>query len=218
MKGTLIKKMTITATATLTALTIMIGAGEKLPAYADGYDAPTPVEYDINGDNKTEEGEKAYKIETASNLYWFAGLVNGTLEGVEQNTSANAYLACDITVNEDLLTELITVNDDGTATKNEGKEIIEWTPIGADEYNGVFDGAGKKISGLYFNDNNFSFLGLFNENYGTIKNVNVEDSYFCGDSWVGSICGKNYGKIYNCANKGTVTGSGDNVGGVCGLN
>ena len=51
------------------------------------------------GDGKTEP----YQIGTAEELYWFAGLVNGTLPGGEKNASANAILTADITVNKDVL-------------------------------------------------------------------------------------------------------------------
>lgn len=47
--------------------------------------------------------EKPYQIGTAAELYWFAGLVNGTLENVKQDASANAILTADIIVNEGVL-------------------------------------------------------------------------------------------------------------------
>ena len=47
--------------------------------------------------------ETVYEISNAGQLYWFAGLVNGTLDGVKQNTLANAILTANITVNENLL-------------------------------------------------------------------------------------------------------------------
>ena len=43
------------------------------------------------GDGKTEP----YQISNAAELYWFAGLVNGTLPNVEKNASANAILTAD---------------------------------------------------------------------------------------------------------------------------
>ena len=70
------------------------------------------------GDGKTEP----YQISTAEELYWFARLVNGMLENVKQDASANAKLMNDITVNEGVLDE----------HKNlvSGKKFIPWTPIG----------------------------------------------------------------------------------------
>ena len=85
-----------------------------------------------------------YEISNAEELYWFAALVNGELEGVSQNTSANAVLTADITVNNDVL------YSDGTLNENYSN-FITWTPIGYFEsYTGTFDGQGHTISGLYF--------------------------------------------------------------------
>lgn len=57
--------------------------------------------------------ESPYQISTAAQLYWFAGLVNGDASvctgGVTQNTSANAVLTANITVNKDLLA---SINED----------------------------------------------------------------------------------------------------------
>ena len=61
--------------------------------------------------------------------------------------------------------------------------------IGYSGYKGTFDGQGHTISGLYFNDVDASYVGLFGGNCGTIKNVGVVDSYFCGSNYVGGVCG-----------------------------
>ena len=101
----------------------------------------TTGQYDINGDGTKDE---VYEIGNAGQLYWFAALVNGELEGVSQNTSANAVLTADITVNNDVL------YSDGTLNENYSN-FITWTPIGYFEsYTGTFDGQGHTISGLYF--------------------------------------------------------------------
>lgn len=174
---------------------------------------------DIDGDGHTDDD--VYEISNAGQLYWFAGLVNGTLEGVAKNRSANAYLANDITVNENLLTDLINVNkDDGTATVNEDKTVSVWTPIGTDDYSGTFDGAGHTVSGLYCNNSDANRVGLFGYvrlgSNSKIMNLTVADSYFCGKEKVGGICGIDYYvTIQNCANTGVVKGE-NYVGGVCG--
>ena len=97
-----------------------------------------------------------------------------------------------------------------------------WTPIGdwANYYYGTFDGNGKTISGLYFNDTDTEGVGLFGVSEGTIKDLGVVDSYFKGLSEVGGVCGENYsGTIEGCYNAGTVSGTSYNdFGGVCGLN
>ena len=55
----------------------------------------TTDKYDINGDDTMDA---VYEITTAAELYWFAGLVNGTLSGVTKNNAANAILMNNITV------------------------------------------------------------------------------------------------------------------------
>ena len=172
----------------------------------------TTDKYDINGDKIKDE---VYEISNAGQLYWFAGLVNGTLSGVSQNTSANAVLTKDIVVNENVL------KPDGTL--NEGS-FKEWTPIAtsASPYTGIFEGQNHTISGLYFKQET-SFVGLFSVNSGKIANVGILDSYFYGQPYkgwqVGGVCGSNTAKgaITNCYNTGIVRGS-ETVGGVCGSN
>ena len=149
-----------------------------------------------------------YQISSAEELYGFAQLVNNG------NTSASAVLTADITVNSNLLNSL---NEDGTV--KDGATVTSWTPIGntSNPYTGSFDGQGHTVSGLYFNDSNTSFVGLFGNlgSSGEIKNVGVIDSYFNGYFSVGGVCGKNTGIITSCYNTGEVSGK-ESVGGVCG--
>ena len=155
-----------------------------------------------------------YKIGTAGELYWFAALVNGTLtDGTGQNLYANAILTADITVNQGVL------KADGSLADNTNG-FTPWTPIGKTfgDYKGTFDGQGHIISGLYFNESNTDNVGLFGESEGTIKNVGVVDSYFCGNEYVGGVCAYSIpATITNCYFKGSVCGE-YHVGGVCGLN
>ena len=173
--------------------------------------AITPEKPD-NGDGT--EGEP-YQISTAAELYWFAGLVNGTLEGERQNTAAYAILTEDITLNKDVL-------DDGNL--NNGT-FEQWTPIGEygedgeRAYTGTFDGNGKTISGLYI-DSDDGYIGLFGYigSGATVKNVGIVDSYVNGTGeypHVGGVSGGCNGRIENCYNKGTVSGS-FSVGGISG--
>ena len=172
----------------------------------------TTDKYDIDEDGSKDA---VYEISNAGQLYWFAGLVNGTLSGVAQNKSANAVLTADIVVNANVL------KSDGTL--NEGT-FKEWTPIAtsASPYTGIFEGQNHTISGLYFKQE-ASFVGLFSVNSGKIANVGILDSYFYGQPYkgwqVGGVCGSNtnQGAITNCYNTGIVRGS-ETVGGVCGSN
>ena len=181
----------------------------------------TTDKYDIDDDSMKEN---VYEISNAGQLYWFAGLVNGTLDGVEQNTLANAVLTANITVNENLLDSL---QYDTEGNVSNGSDFITWTPIAdwmgnrTTQYSGTFDGNNKTVSGLYFNGDS-TCIGLFgsSESDGNIKNVGVVDSYFKGKDHVGGVCGNNAGTITNCYNAGNLTAieSSATIGGICGYN
>ena len=181
----------------------------------------TTDKYDIDDDGTKDT---VYEISNVGQLYWFAGLVNGTLDGVKQNTLANAILTANITANENLLDSL---QYDAEGNVSNGSDFITWTPI-ADcmedhtaQYSGTFDGNNKTVSGLYLNGNS-ARIGLFgsSEADGNIKNVGVVDSYFKGNDFVGGVCGRNDGTITNCYNAGNLTAieSSATVGGICGYN
>ena len=161
------------------------------------------------GDGKAEP----FQISNREELYWFAGLVNGKLENVDRDKSANAILTANIIVNTGVLDAV-----------NKGKvsesDFIEWEPIGtgfSNAYTGTFDGQGYTISGLYFNDSSAKDVGLFGYigANGKISNVGVLDSYFKFKENGGGICGENYGELQNCSNSSTVIGN-RIAGGVCG--
>lgn len=181
----------------------------------------TTDKYDIDDDGMKET---VYEISNAGQLYWFAGLVNGTLDGVKQNTLANAILTANITVNENLLDSLQYDEEDNVSN---GSDFITWTPIAdwmgnrTTQYSGTFDGNNKTVSGLYFNGDS-TCIGLFgsSESDGNIKNVGVVDSYFKGNDHVGGVCGNNAGTITNCYNAGNLTAieSSATIGGICGYN
>lgn len=173
-------------------------------------------------ENGNGTAENPYQITSAAELYWFAGLVNGTLTDVTKNSSACAKLMNDITVNNNLLDRITYKTDDDGNLTNEvanGGNFISWTPIGAADngYQGTFDGNGKTISGLFFNDSQKSHVGLFdNIHMATIRNVGVVDSYFFGEHYVGGVCAFGVdGTITGSYNTGVVSGEGC-VGGVCG--
>ena len=181
----------------------------------------TTDKYDIDDDSTKDT---VYEISNAGQLYWFAGLVNGTLDGVEQNTLANAILTANITVNENLLDSL---QYDAEGNVSNGSDFITWTPIAdcmedhTTQYSGTFDGNNKTVSGLYFNGDS-TCIGLFgsSESDGNIKNVGVVDSYFKGNDSVGGVCGCSVAPISNCYNIGTVTAtsSSADISGICGYN
>ena len=191
----------------------------------------TTGKYDIDVNGEITDSDEAYEIGNAGQLYWFAGLVNGTLtDGTAQNLKANVVLTADITVNEDLLTSINT-DDDGNVTN--GSSFKAWRPMGmADEkgnltgwYTGIFDGNGHSISGLYVNRDEAaddvhtwfkSCIGLFGYYSGVTRNLSVLDSYMRGKDCIGGICGYNDGgTIQNCYSAATVCGD-SYIGGICG--
>ncbi len=96
-------------------------------------------------------------------------------------------------------------------------------PIGtsySNTYQGNFDGKGHVIRNLDIDLSTTDYVGLFGYTYGaTISNLGVEDASIKGDNQVGIFCGNNnVSTISDCYATGSVTGSGNNVGGFCGLN
>ncbi len=204
----------------------------------DGCDAYEPAvlttgKYDIDANGEITDSDEAYEIGNAGQLYWFAGLVNGTLtDGTAQNLKANAVLTADIIVNKDLLASINT-DDDGNVTN--GKSFRIWLPMGKINgdngqrmlYAGIFDGKGHSISGLYANlydapvedsdyTSNKNCAGLFGSHAGVTRNLGIMDSYIRGDMCVGGICAYNdAGTIQNCYSTATVYGE-SYLGGICG--
>ena len=140
-----------------------------------------------------------YEIGNYGNLIWFQRYVDAG------NVNINAKLTSDIVANENLLDS--SGNVQGTPKYN-------WVPIGmvyskgSDSYNGVFDGAGYSISGLYANGTGESW-GFFSQVYKcTIKNLSIVDSYFGESScyYVGSFVGNGSGNIENCYSNATIVG------------
>ena len=156
-----------------------------------------------------------YQIATKDDLKWFVGLVNGTLSNVAQDPGARATLTADIVWNEQVL-------DDKGQLINNTTGLAVWTPIGLtgeNAYYGTFDGAGHSIRGLYINESDSNYQGLFGRTlaYAMITRVRVVDSYICGNESVAGIVGYNYGSVIACSFNGVVKGS-DYIGGIVGRN
>ena len=156
-----------------------------------------------------------YQIATKDDLKWFVGLVNGTLSNVAQDPGARATLTADIVWNEQVL-------DDKGQLINNTTGLAVWTPIGLtgeNAYYGTFDGAGHSIRGLYINESDSNYQGLFGRTsaYAMITRVRVMDSYICGNESVAGIVGYNYGSVIACSFDGRVKGN-DYIGGIVGRN
>ena len=152
-----------------------------------------------------------YAIGNAGQLYWFADKVD--------NESADFITA------KAVLTDNITVNEGTVTAASTG--LREWNPIGHHNsstdnavFNGVFDGNGKTVSGLYFNDTNATYVGLiaYALYQAEVKNVTLSNSYLYGMERVGGIVGHNRGKVTDCVNNAQIGGSQNRIGGVVGFN
>ena len=208
---------------TLVMLVTMLGAFSLMASAADG-DACTSTadctgtyangfctECDAFQPAVYNEEKGYYEISNAGQLFWFAGLVNGTLDGVAQNASANAILTADIDLNIGA-----TINKNGTY---ESLDVLrKWTPIGSSTtpYAGAFRGVQHRISHVYINSTD-DYQGLFGYVTGTVNGCTVRDSYVKGKDYVGGVIGylESSGDLLFCKNESPVTGE-KYVGGVVG--
>lgn len=153
----------------------------------------------------TQDAEGCYQVADAFQLFWFAALVNGTLEGTAQNAAASAVL----TTNIDLTGEA-------------------WTPIGSESnpYTGTFDGQNHTISGMTI-ENAESYSGLFGNVTGTVRDFTVTGSITITGSEAVSKVGGAVGSLGIATAGGTVSGvtsdvditvsaGNDHIGGVVG--
>ena len=100
---------------------------------------------------------------------------------------------------------------------------MEWTPIGVDynnAYTGIFDGNGKTITGLTFNQSETSNVGLIGYlgSGGKVQNLTLENVNLNGDWDVGGVVGyNNNGTVTACTASGSINGK-EYVGGIVGSN
>lgn len=152
---------------------------------------------------KSTDG-KYYLINNGRELAWFAALVNGTLEGVPQDTGANAMLLNSIVLN----------------IGNLGEESNIWTPIGSEsaEYTGEFAGNGFSVRGMYIPEGDV--VGLFGATSATadISDITITESIINGGSAVAPVVGVNFGKVHGVKVIYTTVNGVENVGGIVGEN
>ena len=102
-----------------------------------------------------------------------------------------------------------------------------WEPIGDNStssddsrFTAIFEGNGHTISNLFI-ERSSSYVGLFGYVSGgsaELRNLGMVDVEVMGDASVGGLVGGNGGGISNSYATGSVTGTGDNVGGLVGIN
>ena len=186
---------------------------------APGVGRPVPVAPKINaaitpGEPDTRwyrAGRSEFTVSTAEQLAGLAELVNrgNNFDGVTVNLSGDIDLSA---------------FGKGSAF-NGGKG---WAPIGvgcSNSFEGVFNGNGHKIRGLYINDPELECAGLFgmisrgDNSNGHVNNLGVVDVDITGKNQVGGIAGRIYGNdwvgLSESYTTGTVKGV-DNVGGLAG--
>ena len=98
--------------------------------------------------------------------------------------------------------------------------LNNWVPIGNATYKfaGNFDGNGKKIKGLYINNDTLDNVGLFGIGKAP-NNLTIENGYVSANAtYAGGIIGKSTTAIENCVNKALLNNSKANsfLGGITG--
>ena len=210
-------KLIISLLLTMVMLVALLGAFSMTASAAAAEDISVTIDTGASITLKDTDGNGAYEIGNADELYAFAAAVNGG------SYSINGELTANIVVNEGVLDEMAKAEPDTARFR-------EWMPIGYYyilddvEYDvyflGTFDGNGKTVNGLYVNDTDKYSVGLFGQigEGATVETVGVIDSYFCGNEFIGGVVGYNeFGTVTNCYNMGNVSGK-LNVGGVIGAN
>lgn len=174
----------------------------------------TSITKDISGNldlyahwwSKPPIKDGCYEISTASEMYMFAAIVNGTL-GDSAQAGICGKLTADIALN---------------APSLELKQRRSWTPM--NYFFGTFDGQGHTISGLYYNNPDVNNIGLFGSYVGgtknkpaIIQNLGLIDSYINACWYVGGIVGTQSGylilkNVYNTSKMTTAHYGGSLVG------
>ena len=151
--------------------------------------------YAANWNGSTREPESTKKIDgkvfkvfyvitSAEELAWFAAQVNGGASEI------NAVLANDIKFMDDI-SEISS---------------ISWTPIGKDSltmFNGIFDGVGRTIYGLYSEQDKFAGLFGVMDKASMVKDVNLKNGKIqtkSDKSYAGGIVAFNRGTVSGCTN------------------
>lgn len=96
-----------------------------------------------------------------------------------------------------------------------------WTTIGnhSKTFSGTYNGNGKVIKNLYYNNPANKYVGLFGEiNGATLENITLASGFISGNQYVGGICGnaKGNSKITCCTNIATIYSKQERSGGIVG--
>lgn len=96
--------------------------------------------------------------------------------------------------------------------------IIKLSPVGA--FSGTLDGQGHFISNAVVEDTTSVDVGLFKSitSTGTVKNLHLVNATVTGTQTTGLMAGLNVGTLDGVSAEGSVTSTGDQVGGLVGVN
>ncbi len=239
---------------------LMLGAteltdGKQLTLYATDSDG-TMYRASVTG-GKLEAGKK-YTLSKAMKSFEFFNKGEGTETSPYMISTAQHLKDLSNYINAGFYMEGVhfKLNNDIDLSSECGEGKGNWIPrigtdgddFGADDtplgFKGTFDGDGKTISGLYFNDPEEWDIALFGciAVGGTLKNLHVQGNitarwYAAGlvaNNWgtvsgctftgsvttdsyaAGGIVGSNKGTVIGCSNSGTINSENDESGGVVG--
>ena len=189
-----------------------------------GYQINISGALDVNGTHHqlNLNGALPYTLDTGSkiNLNGSASgfAVNGNaytvirnilqLQDVNTNPAGNYVLARD-------------VNASATSTWNNG---AGFRPIGSDgiAFSGLLDGLGHSVNSLVINTPSVNKVGLIGLSTGAgIRNFGLKQANIRGLSAVGGLIGQNIGSASSISNSyvtGSVSGTGNSIGGLVGFN
>lgn len=197
-------------------LSIMIILSLIPSAYADT-DTSSLFIWDGTVSAKFDSGsgsvQTPYIIKTAEQLAYFAYLVNSG----DDFSGKYVKLEADIKLND---TSNLQNWGDHPEISYTFLPKNTFLSIGSKQkpFCGSFDGNGHTIYGIFVlsNKDNIGLFGYLGSS-AAISNLNIRDSYICGNDYVGSIAGFNSGSVIGCTSNATATGR-NNIGGICGFN
>lgn len=158
------------------------------------------------------EAEK-YEIATEEDFVKYYNFMNNSENG---NIVRRYYLKQNYVLNTDI--DVAKLIEDG--------KIEKFEPIGGSNlaYEGIFDGNGKTIKSIVFEngsgENFYRSVGLFAQLSKTaeVKNLKVENITLNNGYFVGGIAGVNFGTINNCFVENVSVSGATYSGGISGIN
>jgi filamentous hemagglutinin family protein len=149
----------------------------------------TPVPYDIGTAGTQVKTNSAWiapldhSVSSQATAYM---LVNNytDLTNVYTNLSASAQYALGVSFNAPASSNFIPIANSGT-------------------FAGIFDGQGQTIGKLTVNDTTDTYVGLFGQSSGIIRNLDLTGETITGSQYVGGLVGQNNGVVANVASAGS---------------